>query len=193
MNITDEQYEFFKDLDVSEAVKHSDGRIHFAFPYKGRMVEVQPYRRGDADIVVHAKKEAEYQIPIDQSLSLFDIPETENVSGPALLTMLHEAVHKHPKSVIRETWFDTPYVKRWPVDVVGSSIRFSYQEGSAGYELLVHEAQEAQETTTVVLLVDGRQIHTFLLPLKFPSKITALFVFELANAISTAWRDEIGE
>lgn len=192
IKLTNEQYEFFKDLDVSEAVKHSDGRIHFAFPYKGRMVEVQPYRRGDADILVHPEKETEYRISIDQSLSLFDIPETENVSGPALLERLREAVCNHPASVLKEAWLNTTYVKQWSVVMLGPNIMFSYQNGSVTYELWAHETQEIQETTTVVLMVNGQQVHTFLLPMRYHSQPSALFVYELANAVTTAWRDEAG-
>jgi hypothetical protein len=120
-----------------------------------------------------------------------DIAGTENLSGPALLKLLHEAVHSRPASLFREAWLSTPYVKEWSVDVLGSRIRFSYQDGPTGYELWVHESQEIQETVVVELLVDGERVHTLLLPRRRLRRATAQAVYELASAITLAWRDEI--
>lgn len=193
MNLTNEQYNFFKDLDVSEAVKHSVGKIHFTFPYNGRVVEVQTYRRWNADILVHSEQETGGEILVDRSLSLFDIPESENISGQELLKQLYEVVHNRPAFLFREAWMNTPYVKEWSVDVLGSRIRFSFQDGPVGYELCAHESPEFKATTTVELLVDGERVHTFLLPMGYHRRPTAQFVYWLSNAITVAWRDEVGK
>lgn len=192
MKLTNEQYEFFKDLDVSEAVKHGEGRVLFTFPHRGRVVEVNPCSLWNSDILVRHEIAEDDSIRIDRSLSLFDIPETENLSGPALLKLLYDAVHSRPESLFRTAWINTPHVKQWPVDVLGTRIRFAYQNGSVTYELWAHEAQEIQEVTTVVLLVGGQQVHTFLLPMRYCRQPSVQFVYELANAVAAAWRDEVG-
>lgn len=191
MELTQEQFDFFKDLDVEEAMTHGEGKVQFTFPHKGRIVEVHPYSVVAGDIIVRSGHETEDQAPANSSLSLVDIPGTANMSGPALLKWLHEAVHSRPASPAREAWLNTPHVKEWSVGMPGSHIRFSYQNEATTYELWAHKAQEIQETTTVVLLVDGQQVHTFLLPLEYPRKTSAQFVYKLAYAITVAWHDEV--
>lgn len=192
MNLTQEQFNFFKDLDVSEAVAHGEGKVSFTFSHKGHMVKVQPYDLEDADILVHGKGVEGGRPLIDQSLSLLGVPGTKNMSGPALLQLVHEAVHSRPAPGVVEAWLNTPYVKQWPVDVLGSRIRFSYQDGSVTYELWAQEAPEIQETTVVELLVDGGRVHTFLLPMRYPRHPSTQFVCELAHTATKVWCVEAG-
>ena len=192
MKLTQEQFDFFKDLNVSEAVKYSEGQVQFTFPHRGRRVEVQPYSLGGADILVRNESVGSGSTQIDRSLSLFDIPGTKNVSGPVLLMRLHKAVHSRPAPLLREAWLNTPYVKQWPVDVLGSRIRFSYQDGPVTYELWAQEAPEIQETTVVELLVDGERVHTFLLPTRHPKQPSTQFLCELAHTVTEAWCVEAG-
>lgn len=140
MKLTQEQLDFFKDLDIPEVVKHGEGKVQFTLHYNGRAVEVQPCILGEAAILVLTESAEATSIQIDQSLSLFNIEGTENLSGPALLKLLHEALHNPPAVVLEEAWLNTPYVGQWMVDVPGTHIRFSYQKGSVTYELWAHEA-----------------------------------------------------
>ena len=192
MRLTQEQFDFFKDLDVPEAVKHGEGRVQFTFTHKDRAVDVRPYSSGEGDIIVRPGTSEEGRLLVDRNLSLFDMEGTENMSGPALLQLVHEAVHSNRTPRVREVWLNTPYVEQWPVDVLGSRIRFSYQSGPVTYELWAHEAQEIQETSVVELLVDGERVHTFLLPMRYPRQPSTQFVCELAHAVTKAWCVEAG-
>ena len=190
MNLTQEQFDFFKDLDLDKAIACGEGQVQFDFIHKDRVVVVQPHRTEDADIVVHPPIEDDDGTRVDPTLSLLGIPGTSNVSGPVLLSLLHEAVCNRPISLLKAARLNTPLVTEWPVDVLGSHIRFSYQVGSTTYELQVHEAQEIQGTVVVELMVDGKRVHTFLLPMGY-RKPTAQSVLTLANAITGAWCDEV--
>lgn len=192
MKLTQEQFDFFKDLDVSEAVKHGEGRVHFTFTHKDREVDVRPYSTWEGDIIVRPGTSEEDRLLVDRNLSLLNIEGTENMDGRALLNTLHAAVNSPRLGLLQEIWLDTPFVKEWPADVLGSHIRFSYPDGARTYELRIHESQESQETTVAELLVDGDRVHKFLLPLRYHRRPTAQFVQRLANAITGAWCDAVG-
>ena len=97
MKLTQTQLSFFRDLDVSEAVKHGEGRVQFTFTHKGREVDVRPYSSGGGDIIVRLDTSREGRLLVDLDLSLFDIPETKNLSGPAMLKLLRDEVEEQPK------------------------------------------------------------------------------------------------
>lgn len=188
MKLTQEQYDFFKGLDVSEAIKHGEGKVQFTFPHKDHIVEVMVYASVEGDIVVH-NPPAGNDRPVDNpTLSMFNIPGTVNLSGPALLRKLYEAVQVPPAPRLREAWLNTPHVEEWSVDILEARIKFSHQEGPVHYELRASKSQEIADITTVDLLVDWERVHTFLLPLGYPARPTAQFMFELASTITTVWR-----
>lgn len=193
MKLTNEQYEFFKDLNLSQAIEHGEGLVRFTFPHNDRIVEVQPHSLGEADILVHEAGAGDDSTRIDRALSLFDIPDTSNMSGPTLLKQLHNVVHNRNAYLLKEAWIGTPYVEQWPVDVFGSRVKFSFHDEVVCYELWASKSREIMDTATVELLVDWKLTHTFLIPMRYIMKPTAQFVFELAQAITEAWRDEVKE
>lgn len=190
MKLTQEQSDFFKDLDLDKAIACGEGRVQFDFTHKDRAVDVRAYSSGKGDIIVCRGTAEEDRLLADRNLSLLDIEGTENMSGPAMLQMLHDAANNPGPGPLKEIWLSTPSVKEWLVDVLGSRIRFSCQEGSAAYELWAHKAQEIQDTTVVELMPDGERVHTFLLPMGY-RKPTAQFVLKLAAVITEAWYDEV--
>jgi hypothetical protein len=190
MELTQEQFDFFKDLDFAAAVKHGEGRVQFTFTHKDRGVTVRPRSSGKGDIVVRLGTSEEDRLLVDLNLSLWAIEGTENMDGRALLNVLYDAVNNPGPGLLKAIWLDTPYVKAWSVDVLGSHIRFLCQKEPVTYELHAYEAPGIQETTAVELLVDGERVHTFLLPMGY-GKPTAQFLLKLANAITGAWYAEV--
>lgn len=193
MELTKAQRDFFVDLDLDSAIKAGEGKVNFDFTHKGRVVEVAVYGACEADITVqHKPGEGRGTYP-DPSLTLLNIPGTENVPGPAVLRMVYEAANKPEYSQLKKAWLATPYVERWPVDVMGSRVKFSFQDGSVCYELWASKSLAIPDTATVELLVDWELAHTFMLPIRYIRKPTAHFVHELAHAITVAWSAEVAE
>lgn len=193
MELTQAQRDFFADLDLGSAIKAGEGKVHFDFDHKGHVVEVSVYGACEADITVKPKPGEGRVSYTDSGLALLNIPGTENVSGSAVLRMVYEAANTPKYSQLKKAWLATPYVERWPVDVMKSRVKFSFQDGPVCYELWASKSQEIMDTTTVELLVDWELVHTFLLPMRCIRNPTAQFVFELAHAITVAWRDEVAE
>lgn len=185
MELTKAQRNFFADLDLDSAIKAGEGKVHFEFPHKGHVVAVGVYGSCEADITVkHKPREGQ----VDLDLTLLNIPGTENMSGPAVLRMVHAEANKSEYALLKEAWQDTPDVDLWPVDVMGSRVKFSWHDDLICYELWASKSQETPDTTTVELLADWEQVHTFLLPMRCPQKPTAQSVYVLANTINKAWR-----
>lgn len=193
MELTQAQRNFFADLDLDSATKAGEEKVHFDFSHKGSIVEVAVYGACEADITVTHKPVEGRSAYVDSALSLLNIPGTENMSGPAVLRMVHAEANKSEYSQLKRAWLDTPYVQQWSVDVFGSRIKFSWQSVPVCYELWASKTPGIPDTTTVGLLVDWEQVHTFQLPMRYSVKLSAQFMFELANAITTAWRDEVAE
>ena len=115
MKLTREQYDFFKGLDVSEAIKQGEGKVQFTFPHKDHVVDVMAYSSSAGDIVV-SRRSANSDHPVaNPTLSLFDIPGTANMSGPALLRKLHEVVRDYQVPQLREVWLNAPHGEEWSV------------------------------------------------------------------------------
>lgn len=193
MELTQVQRDFFADLDLASATKAGEEKVQFDFLHKGRIVEVAVYSGCEADIRVKHRPEGGRVTCIDPALSLPNIPGTVNMSGPAVLRRVHAEANKPGDPQLKRAWLDTPYVELWPVDVMGARVKFSWQDAPVCYELWASKAQDIPDITTVDLLVDWERAHTFLLPLRCPKKPTAEFVFELAEAITEAWRDAVAE
>lgn len=191
MELTKAQRDFFADLDLDSATKAGEGKVHFNFAHKDYIVEVAVYGACEADITVNHKPGEGLTSGPCMDLTLLNIPGTENVSGPAVLRMVYEAANKPEYSILKKAWLDTPYVELWPVDVMGSRVKFSYQDGPVCYELWASKSQEITGTATVELLVDCELTHTFRIPMRYIMKPTPQSVLELANAITLAWRDAV--
>lgn len=193
MRLTNEQYEFFKDLDVEEAIQHGEGLVQFSFRHKGRAVTIMPYSVGEADIIVRPPRAAPDSNSIDRTLSLQDIPGTQNMSGPALIQLIHTAVLNHSTDVIKNAWAATPYVRRWRVETFPKHTKFMCYNGPTSYVLCALEDPDTPDSTIVQLFVNWVQVHTFHISEPYVKQPTVQGVFDLADTITAVWRDAVGE
>ena len=102
MELTKEQRNFFADLDLDKAIAASEGKVHFDFPHKGRIVEVAVFCSCDADIIVKPKGNAGNASCPDTNLCLLNIPDTTNVSGPEVLRRVHAEACKSEYSTLKK-------------------------------------------------------------------------------------------
>ena len=191
MELTKEQRDFFADLDLDKAVSAGGGKVHFDFPHKDHTITVEAYSTCDADIIVRRKAEDDVVLPPDKRLSLFNIPDTTNVSGPEVLRMVHEEAGKSEYSALKQAWLDTPYVEKWNVTVRWACAAFSTDIEEDQYTIEVTESPDDDSVTVAELFLSGAQIYTFTIPQPYPSDHTAKSLMNLAESINIAWRNAV--
>lgn len=191
MELTNARRNFFADLDLDKALAAGCGKVHFDFTHKGHTISVEAYCSCDADIIVRRKaKDGVVHTP-DKSLSMFNIPDTTNVSAQKVLRMVYEEAAKPVDFQIKQAWLDTPYVEQWYVSVRGSYTEFSTDTEEASYLIKVTESPDDKSDTVAELFISGSQIHTFTIPQPYPSDRTSKSLLYLAEAINVAWRDAV--
>lgn len=191
MELTKEQRNFFADLDLDKALAAGEGKVHFDFTHKGRIVEVAVFCSCDADIVVKPKYKAGNEPCPDTGLCLLNIPGTTNVSGPEVLRMVHAEANKSGYSPLKKAWLATPYVDRWDVSVRWSCTAFSTDIEEVQYTIEVTESPDDDSVTVAELSLSGDPIHTFTIQQPYHRAQTAKSLMNLAETINVAWRDAV--
>ena len=96
------------------------------------------------------------------------------------------------EAALKAAWLATPYVSRWEVDTRASCLKFVIWNAGVRYTLFVGKSNDDPEgTTSVELVVDGEEIHTFSIPQPYNNRITARGIMELAAAITREWREAV--
>lgn len=191
MKLTKAQRDFFKDIDLPAALAAGEGKVHFAFPHKGCIVEVSVFYECSADITVQRKPGDGWASYTDTDLTLLNIPDTSNVSGPAVLRMVHAAANKPEYSPLKQAWLATPYVEQWYVSVNGSCTEFSNRDEEGQYTIEVSEDPDDSIVTVAELFLSGELIHAFTIQRPYPNRQTVRSLLKLAEAITEAWRDAV--
>jgi hypothetical protein len=191
MELTKDRRNFFADLDLDKALAAGGGKVHFDFPHKGHAIAVEAYSSCDADIIVRRKAKDGVVHEPDKRLSMFNIPDTTNVSAQKVLRMVYEEATKPVDSQLKQAWLDTPYVERWYVSVRGSYTEFSTNTEEARYLIKVTESPDDESDTVAELFMSGAQIHTFTISQPYHNEHTAHSLLNLADAITEAWRDAV--
>lgn len=191
MELTKEQRDFFAELDFDKALAAGDGKVHFDFTHKNHNITVEAYCSCDADIVVRRKAKGGVVTGPDNSLSMFNIPDTTNVSAEKVLRMVYEAATTPVDSPLKQAWRDTPYVDQWNVSVRWSCTAFSTDIEEAQYMIEVTESPDDESITVAELFLSGDQIHTFTIPQPYIRDQTAKSLMNLAEALNAAWRDAV--
>lgn len=191
MELTKEQRNFFADLDLDKALAAGEGKVHFDFRHKGRIVEVEAFCSCDADIVVKHTDRAGKAAHPDTELCLLNIPGTTNVAATAVLRMVHAEAGKSEYSPLKKAWLATPYVELWGVSVRWSCTEFSIDIEDDRYMIEVTESPDDDSVTVAELSLSGDPIYTFTIPQPYPSDQTAKSLMNLAEAITLAWRGAV--
>lgn len=191
MELTKTQRNFFADLDLNKAIAAGEGKVHFAFTHKAHTVTVEAHSTCDADIIVRRAANAGVVSGPDKRLSMFNIPDTTNVSAEKVLRMVYEEASTHVDSKIKQAWLDTSYVERWQVSVLDSCTEFSTNTGKTKYLIEVTESPDDGNATAAELFRSGDSICTFTIPQPYNSDQTAQSLLDLAEAITEAWRDAV--
>lgn len=191
MELTKTQRNFFADLDLDAALAAGEGKVHFDFTHKDHIIVVEAYCSCDADIIVRHKDKAGFVHEPDGHLSVFNIPDTTNVSAEKVLRMVYEEAVKPVASQLKQAWLDTPYVEWWHVSVGWSYTEFSTATEEARYLIRVTESPDDESDTVAELFMSGAQIHTFTIPQPYHNEHTAHSLRNLADAITEAWRDAV--
>jgi hypothetical protein len=191
MELTKEQRNFFADLDLDKAISAGEGKVHFDFNHKGRVVEVAVFCSCDADIIVKHKDKAGHASYPDMNLCLLNIPDTTNVAGPEVLRRVHAEAGKSEYSPLKQAWLSTPYVELWDVSVRWSCTSFSTDREGVQYTIEVTESLDDDSVTVAELSLPDDQIHTFTIPKPYDSDPTAKSLMDLAKSIDVAWRDAV--
>ena len=191
MELTKAQKNFFADLDLDKALADGEGKVHFYFTHKDHIIAVEAYCSCDADIIVRHKDKAGVVSAPDKRLSMFNIPDTTNVSAEKVLRMLYEEAANPVNSQLIQAWRITPYVDRWNVSVRGPCTEFSTRNGEAQYLIEVTESPDDSSATVAELFLSGAQIYTFTIPQPYHNGQTARSLMHLAEAINGAWRDVV--
>ena len=193
MELTKAQQNFLADLNLDAALAAGAGKVHFEFTHKNHIVTVEAYCSCDADIIVRRKDGAGVVSAPDGYLSLFDIPNTTNVSAEKVLRAVYEKALTPVDSQLKRAWLDTPYVELWHVSVQGACTEFSTDTEDARYNIEVTKSPEDGTATVAELSMSGAQIHTFIIPQPYPNAQTARSLLELAESITEAWREAVLE
>lgn len=191
MELTKTQQNFFADLDLDNALEAGGGKVHFDFTHKDHTISVEAYCSCDADIIVRRKARAGVVHEPDTRLSMFNIPDTTNVSAQQVLRMVYEEAVKPVDSQIKQVWFDTPYVDRWHVSVRGASTEFTTSTEEAQYLIKVTKSPDDESATVAELFVSGAPIHTFIIQQPYRNGQTARSLLNLTEAIAEAWRGAV--
>lgn len=191
MELTKAQREFFQDLDVEAAIKAGEGKLHFEFPHKGHDVFVETYSMSAADLTVRRRIPEGGYLIVDRELSLLNIPDSQNVSGPALLRQLYEAANPPVDMALKDAWRNTPYVRSWEVSQHVSCTSFKTVQDGVLYTLYAAKGPDDAEQTSVELRVAGNLVHTLTLPVVYRSRPTARDLLALADIITQAWREAV--
>lgn len=191
MELTKAQRNFFADLDLDKALAAGEGKVHFEFTHNGCVVEVAVFCSCDADIIVKPKDSAGNAACSDTNLSLLNIPDTTNVSGPEVLRRVTAEAGKSEYSPLKKAWLATPYVEWWNVAVRWSCTAFSTDIEEVQYTIEVTESPDDDRVTVAELSLSGTQIYTFTIAQPYNSDPTAKSLMNLAEAINVAWRDAV--
>lgn len=191
MELTKERRNFFADLDLDAALAAGEGKVHFEFPHKGHTIAVEAYCSCDADIIVRRKARNGVAHEPDKHLSMYNIPNTTNVSGREVLRMVHAEVGKPEYSSLKQAWLVTPYVDQWNVSVRGSCTEFSTAIEEDQYAIEVTESPDDDSDTVAELCLSGDPIYTFTIPQPYNRDPTVHSLRNLAEAITLAWRDAV--
>lgn len=191
MELTKAQQNFFADLDLAKALEASKGKVHFGFTHKGCGIEVEAYCSCDADIIVRRKDRAGVVSAPDKRLSIFNIPDTMNVSAEHVLRMVYAKAQKTVDSQLKKAWLDTPYVEQWYVAVLESRTEFTTNTEESRYRIEVSESPDDDSATVAKLFMSDGPIHTFTISQPYHTGQTAKSLLNLAEAIAEAWHDAV--
>lgn len=189
MDLTKTQRNFFADLDLNKAIAAGEGKVNITFTHKASTITVEAHSTCDADIIVRRAAKVGVASYPDTRLSLFNIPNTMNVSAEKVLRMVYEEASTHVASKIKQAWLDTSYVERWHVSVLDSCTEFSTNTGETKYLIEVTESPDDDSATVAELFRSGDSICTFTIQQPYNSDHTAQSLLNLAEAITEAWRD----
>ena len=191
MELTKAQRNFFAALDLDAALAAGKEKVHFDFTHKDHTISVEAYSTCDADIIVRRKAKAGVAAAPDKLLSLFNIPDTTNVSAEKVLRMVHAEASTPVDSQLKQAWLDTPYVERWHVSVRRSCTKFTTNTEEAWYVIIVTESPEDESHTVAELFISGAKIHTFTISQPYHTDLTAQILLNLAEAINAAWSEAV--
>lgn len=191
MEMTKVQRNFFADLDLDWAIKAGEGKVHFDFTHKDYIISVEAYCSCDADIIVRHKDKSGVVSAPNKRLSMYNIPDTTNVSAEKVLRMAYAEAVNPGNSQLQQAWLDTPYVEQWHVYGRGTYTEFTTHTEAAQYRIEVTESPDDESDTVAELFVSGAQIYTFIIPQPYHNGQTARSLLDLAEAITEAWRDAL--
>lgn len=180
MELTKTQRNFFSDLDLDKALAAGEGKVHFDFTHNDYTIAVEAYYSCDADIIVRCKAKGGVVHEPDKHLSMFNIPDTTNVSAEKVLRMVYEAASKPADAKLKQAWLDTPYVERWDVSVQGACTEFSTRTEAAEYLIEVTESPDDDSDTVAELFMSGDSTCTFTIPQPYHTRQTAQSLLNLA-------------